>query len=285
MIFCNFNKVIYLNPRFQHTTYQETRDSITCRGKPQMLTLALTPAHLLDHEPEPPWGPPTFSCPVSHSLLHSLREMKRRLSLIQKLVTGFAHRRTHNFHPMNGKRLQDLTLPTSQTEPSARSLFIRLQPHQLSWTLIKLLSASRLLYLLSFYLQGSSVSLHVTGAQRLLPWPPHVKTSLVVVCSGPILMGFSTLYEHITITYLCPFKRQKRYFIVFFFKLQIECYTAGATPDPLTHCARPGIKSAPLQRLKLPQEDSQPTVPQQETPSVIFYLHKLKMQASVYCEC
>ena len=98
-------------------------------------------------------------------------------------------------------------------------------------------------------------------------------------------MGFSTLYEHITITYLCPFKRQKRYFIVFFFKLQIECYTAGATPDPLTHCARPGIKSAPLQRLKLPQEDSQPTVPQQETPSVIFYLHKLKMQASVYCEC
>lgn len=74
MIFCNFNKVIYLNPRFQHTTYQETRDSITCRGKPQMLTLALTPAHLLDHEPEPPWGPPTFSCPVSHSLLHSLRE-------------------------------------------------------------------------------------------------------------------------------------------------------------------------------------------------------------------
>ena len=39
---------------------------------------------------------------------------------------------------------------------------------------------------------------------------------------------------------------------------------AAAMPDPLTHCARPGIKPGALQQPKLLQSDSYPTAAQQE---------------------
>ena len=39
---------------------------------------------------------------------------------------------------------------------------------------------------------------------------------------------------------------------------------AAATPDPLTHCARPRIEPVPLQQAELLQPDSHPTAPWQE---------------------
>ena len=70
-------------------------------------------------------------------------------------------------------------------------------------------------------------------------------------------------------------------FALLFFFFNFYCRTPGiwkfqgtdwiraATPDPLTYCARPGIKPTPPLQPKVWQSDSYPTAPQQEPQEIL----------------